>query len=113
MLVPSLPAYICLGMGGIHLMQRCCPDEDDQQKAPAHRAAVRDARCCQSIPAATVYAQGPPRLDSNVLPPPLVATMVELDLPVPRKSYCTVPATARGDPTSLGPPLSLRPILRI
>lgn len=112
-LVPTLPKYLCLGMGGVHVLQKCCPEEDGLHEGAEYETTLRDARCCQSLPKAASGAQWAPRSEIKLIPPLLVGTTVPIEAPPLRWRECIVRIVARGDPPPLGPPPPLHRILRI
>lgn len=104
-LLPALPVYVCLGMGGAHLTRPCC-DRDDERAQPAYTS-----RCCRpEAPRAIEPPRPPPAPPQLLLTPAGVAHAVALVPPPlagpePRPSW-------RSRPPPVGPPPPLRQILR-
>lgn len=102
-MVPALPKYVCNGMGGMHLLHPCCPDQSaDHQDA---QAAWQRGRCCESEPASVIEAQRLPRPDQvRVLA--AVSEAATYGLPILYAPVLPAPigsGTARGDPTLIAP----------
>lgn len=108
-LVPSVPSYVCLGMGGKHLAAPCCPDERELPPAPALRS-----RCCQHAQPLTLESQRqPPRLERAQAAPPAAVTLTAT-YPTPTLATLTGLRMGRaGRPPPVGPPPPLRSVLRI
>lgn len=64
-LVPALPGYVCLGMGGVHLREPCCPDDADHADSQDEETRIR-AACCQAVsaPALSVGRLSPSGADA-------------------------------------------------
>jgi hypothetical protein len=110
-LVPALPVYVCLGMGGAHLARPCC-DRDDEQ--PARRALpAYTSRCCRPEAPPTVEPpRPPPAAPQLVLVPDGAVAAVTLVPPVPEQGP-VLRLSWRSRPPPIGPPPPLRQILRI
>lgn len=112
-LVPALPTYVCLAMGGIRMMHSCCPDAADEPQGADDGTVLRDVRCCQFAPAVTIEAQRLPQTTFTAPALPFIAVVVLPEVLPPPWRTPLLRGTARGDPALLGPPLLLHPILRI
>jgi len=112
-LLPSVPSYVCLGMGGKHLAQPCCPDEE--RAAQAATPTLR-TRCCQHAPPPTLESQRQPPRPERALSAPPSPEQVALAQAYPDAALrsLTGPRMGRaGRPPPAGPPPPLRSVLRI
>lgn len=119
--LPALPGYVCLGMGGAHLDRPCCQPDRDEARGEARgedwgedwgaRPAFA-ARCCQP--------EDRPALELGRVPQPqqpLALPQLTLDsasvLAPPPVLLPSRSASWRCRPPPIGPPPPLRSILRI
>lgn len=107
--LPALPVYVCYEMGGEHVLGPCCSSEAAH---PSDTPTV-GARCCVPEDQPTFEAQSPPQPHAALgfQLPVLVAVVLDLALPA-SQSTLRLPLVHHGPPP-IGPPPSLRKILRI
>lgn len=107
--LPALPVYVCYEMGGEHVLGPCCSAESANPSDPPSVSA----RCCVPEDQPTVDAQRPPQPHAGhgLQLPALVAVVLAFAQPSLQPTL-RLPL-ARTGPPPLGPPPSLRKILRI
>jgi hypothetical protein len=104
-LVPALPKYVCVGMGGAHFLQPCCPDRSAEHRHDGQPAWER-ARCCQAEPPVAIEAQRP-QPDNPLRILELVSHSLTIACAFDAPPAPPVPrglGTARGDPALIAPP---------
>ena len=96
-LLPALPTYVCAGMGGVHLLQPCCPDE---KSSPDEHdlTRLRRAPCCDAQAKVAPLAQWAPQLKSRSAIPIPVAISPSAAVPMPSSFVQLYWIKARGDP---------------
>ena len=129
--LPTLPLYVCAGMGGLHLLRPCCPSPvdtvaDDADEDAAHDALAQadqrgddthlSARCCERSDLPRLTLQRAPRPLQIPSPPPHASADVALVFAAPLTPLHPSPTALLHRLThaaAIGPPPPLRPVLRI
>ena len=105
--VPTLPMFVCSGMGAAHLWQPCCAAAHESE-LPAWSSA-----CCKSEPGAAIDVALPPSKPGLVVLPHAVIAAPLVALLAVSVRVTTTLLPARASPWPVGPPPPLRSILRI
>ena len=108
-IVPALPLFVCVQMGGMHSLKPCCSSDDEH----AEVGAAVSAQCCQSEAQRQLDLQSAsrPELEKKLL---AVAQLATVLLHQPWMTPSEVrPKPARNGPPAIGPPLPLHQVLRI
>jgi hypothetical protein len=108
-IVPALPIFVCVQMGGMHSLKPCCSSDDEHVEA----GATVSARCCQSEAQhqLDLQSESRPELQKKLLAVAQLAT-------VPLHEPWIVPSGVRpkpacNGPPPIGPPPPLHQVLRI
>lgn len=111
-LVPTIPGFVCEGMGGAHLQRPCCPEEPAQTNdCDAPRLC---ATCCHATPAPALHSGGlaPAGPRAWLATHASVTATQALLLPLLACSATRAPLACRGAPPPQHPPRSTT-VLRI
>ncbi len=108
-ILPALPMFVCVQMGGMHSLKPCCSSDDEHLSA----GAAVSTQCCQSEAQRQLDLQSEsrPELQKKLL---AVAQLVNVLLHDPWVLPSGVrPKPACNGPPPIGPPPPLHQVLRI